>query len=799
MKKLTLLALFCAAMMLPAAAQWNPGDNNLAPLDTVGGLEYSDPIMLRKADGSTIVAYETYGTHVNPATGQKDTAMFFYLHLQMLDPIGNKQWGEQGIIVSSKPTDLASFGNTNLDTLPNGNILLTHEDARNLEQGGGNLTHSNFKDTKVAAYCYDQQGQSVWSEDGVMLPYYRIDSTAKATMYVGEQIALSGENIYLAAVILVQYTRPDPHTLVPVDTYVHYFEVACYDFNGNKLSERLDSVNSAFTFSLAPAPDGDAYIVYVNDNDGYSAQRIGSDCQNKWANAPIIETKTVVSREQTGAYAIPPYKVIPISDGSVGIVYKAFISVVWSSLFYNRLYPDGSVLDDHVVISDTTGVQHDCYVMVEGDTLTIFENYMHNRTQEGEYYLYLNSIKLDGTYLLPNSYGYWLDENKAVDSRILCMTKADENYNVIVCSAEGYSETYQSYCYTISPDGKMFQRKPVIGEVYMTDIECIVENNYAYIVFAKNELGKGGIWMSCIDATDYTNSVELTGELPGKFTVGPDGKQVNFSKGNLNYLPYRQTYKFAASQHETHNGFNHWITETSLDWQDLFGWGTGDHASKVDTADTNYDIYTDWGNNPILNSTYEPGTWRAMTKEEWNYLLNVRENAAQKRAVGQIAFHGYEAANGLIILPDTFEMPQGLQIDVNAHEYSTNSYMINAWLRMEDAGAVFIPAGGYRTGINVHDIDDETQRGINGYYWTATPLDAVNAESMIFTNDGPVFILHPRADGFSVRLVKDAESGQGIEDLKMTDDNKTRKILMDGTLYIIRDGKIYNAQGAEVK
>ena len=44
-------------------------------------------------------------------------------------------------------------------------------------------------------------------------------------------------------------------------------------------------------------------------------------------------------------------------------------------------------------------------------------------------------------------------------------------------------------------------------------------------------------------------------------------------------------------------------------------------------------------------------------------------------------------------------------------------------------------------------------------------LDAVNAESMRFTNDGPVFIEHPRSAGYSVRLVKDAESGEGIQDV----------------------------------
>ncbi len=57
----------------------------------------------------------------------------------------------------------------------------------------------------------------------------------------------------------------------------------------------------------------------------------------------------------------------------------------------------------------------------------------------------------------------------------------------------------------------------------------------------------------------------------------------------------------------------------------------------------------------------------------------------------------------------------------------------------------------------------------------------------------------PRCCGMYVRLVKDVDSEQGIEDVVVTEKDKTRKILMDGTLYIIRDGRIYNATGAQVR
>jgi hypothetical protein len=70
---------------------------------------------------------------------------------------------------------------------------------------------------------------------------------------------------------------------------------------------------------------------------------------------------------------------------------------------------------------------------------------------------------------------------------------------------------------------------------------------------------------------------------------------------------------------------------------------------------------------------------------------------------------------------------------------------------------------------------------------------------MIVDMEGPSFIAQPRCKGFSVRLVKDADDPQGIEDIVATEKDKTRKVLIDGVLYIIRDGKVFNATGAQVR
>ena len=39
--------------------------------------------------------------------------------------------------------------------------------------------------------------------------------------------------------------------------------------------------------------------------------------------------------------------------------------------------------------------------------------------------------------------------------------------------------------------------------------------------------------------------------------------------------------------------------------------------------------------------------------------------------------------------------------------------------------------------------------------------------------------------------------GQGIENVNLTE--KAEKVIVDGVLYIVRDGKMYNVQGAQVR
>ena len=58
----------------------------------------------------------------------------------------------------------------------------------------------------------------------------------------------------------------------------------------------------------------------------------------------------------------------------------------------------------------------------------------------------------------------------------------------------------------------------------------------------------------------------------------------------------------------------------------------------------------------------------------------------------------------------------------------------------------------------------------------------------------------PSTCGASVRLVKDVTAPSGINDaVAPARGTTTRKVLNNGKLYIMKDGKVFNAQGAQLR
>ncbi len=265
------------------------------------------------------------------------------------------------------------------------------------------------------------------------------------------------------------------------------------------------------------------------------------------------------------------------------------------------------------------------------------------------------------------------------------------------------------------------------------------------------------------------------GAMGGLFSVSAT-QQVCFSQGNLQYQANTNTWRFAEHQYDYVGSANSNINFSYSGWIDLFGWGTSGWNSGAvcyqpwSTSTSSWDYrpggsfaYTnsltgayaeaDWAwHNAISNGGNAAHQWRTLTRSEWSYLLNSRTNASSKLGTGNI-----NGVGGLIILPDSWTQPSGCPqfnpgLASSINDWTHNNYSLAQWAQMEAAGAVFLPAAGFRDGTNVYNVGNN---GYYGYYWSSTPYDEFNAYDMFFDSDYLNAAAHDsRNYGFSVRPVR---------------------------------------------
>lgn len=235
------------------------------------------------------------------------------------------------------------------------------------------------------------------------------------------------------------------------------------------------------------------------------------------------------------------------------------------------------------------------------------------------------------------------------------------------------------------------------------------------------------------------------GSINGLFTVNESGNQVYFSKGNLQYNISTNIWRFAEHQYD-------YIDQNLYDddWMDLFGWGTGDNPTNV-LIEGDYSSFTDWGNNALFNGGNTVGVWRTLTKEEWLYVIDVRNTSSEIRySKAQV-----DGINGIILLPDFWNDEIYNLNNTNCFSVDFDSNVINLldWLtKFEANGAVFLPAAGFRNNYVVG------AGGVIGNYWSATSIsDRSLAWLVLFGNDNLSVGGNHRWFGYSVRLVYDKE------------------------------------------
>lgn len=211
--------------------------------------------------------------------------------------------------------------------------------------------------------------------------------------------------------------------------------------------------------------------------------------------------------------------------------------------------------------------------------------------------------------------------------------------------------------------------------------------------------------------------------ISGFFSIGKDSK-CYFSKGNLQYSIDEKIWRFAPSQYDrcfssgdTVVGANHKPLFDTGRWIDYFAMGTW-LKGQTETAplltatpDEFYEVVFD-DNNNLVGDAVIGSQWTLLTggdDSEWDYLLNKRPDASSKYGIATVA-----DVQGLILLPDIWVMPEGIKnfqsglASESGSMYfgNINSYNAEEWEKMEAAGAVFLPACGYRGGNSIYYIDN---------------------------------------------------------------------------------------------
>ncbi|MBP5341918.1 MAG: hypothetical protein J6Y52_06140 [Bacteroidales bacterium] len=283
------------------------------------------------------------------------------------------------------------------------------------------------------------------------------------------------------------------------------------------------------------------------------------------------------------------------------------------------------------------------------------------------------------------------------------------------------------------------------------------------------------------DSPEQLSGFDANGASDALFTVGYQGlypKKVRFSRGNLQFQAITATWRFAGRQYYFVGKQNDSIGIVNEGWIDLFGWGTaGWRMSRPNTINANcyhpydysnmyFDYYVlnnfeqdllgdscrnaDWGiYNSIANGGNRKDQWRTLKASEWEVLLGGTYADVRMNKNGLATIAG--TYHGLIILPDEWTTPDGLSFTPGKNRgWSTNTYSEEEWVMMESAGAIFLPAAGYRIANGTQDD------GSAGYYWSVNHQDMRNCNAIGFKKDEINSTnRQDRSRGLSVRLVKD--------------------------------------------
>ena len=245
--------------------------------------------------------------------------------------------------------------------------------------------------------------------------------------------------------------------------------------------------------------------------------------------------------------------------------------------------------------------------------------------------------------------------------------------------------------------------------------------------------------------------------LPGKFSVSPT-KYVQFSRGNLRYTIATGEWSFFDQQYDCGPA-------TYVDGHDreisLFTWGysktqsivpDGVATDNVSRASGDLSLSEDWGY--VFGGNSSP--WSTLTTAEWQYLFNYGSYISDVRE-GKYKYNVTVCgkANCVVLLPDNWVWGEkGVGNDWQS-EYPESGDGVT-WAKMEAAGAVCLPAAGFRGIGGIGSYVGYVGNDGSGNYWSSSAYSSADAYSINFDANVGVLVNqnYTRGYGFSVRLVQ---------------------------------------------
>lgn len=291
--------------------------------------------------------------------------------------------------------------------------------------------------------------------------------------------------------------------------------------------------------------------------------------------------------------------------------------------------------------------------------------------------------------------------------------------------------------------------KKVFNELQITTIytDHMFESGVEFLVKNRFHLDDIGL-VGRKDTLPRTNCPE--GAINGVFSVSPVEK-VYFSKGNLQYQASTGVWRFAERQYDIIGEANKNISPNYNGWIDLFGWGTGDDPTKNTIELNDYQKFTDWGDNSIINGGAKKKLWYTLSPQEWEYVLfkRITHSGLGKRFANAMIGE----MRCLIILPDNWNSTtyRLRNVDRQNASFEDNQISVDEWIILESAGAVLLPAAGMRADGSVRFLGD-----IGEYHTTTGSGGGYRSLVMCFTGGQIYFPGGYRYHGDSVRLVRSA-------------------------------------------